>query len=302
MVMDYEKDDDKVQDLGVNPKKKKRGLKLEGNGKTIGICVLASLVISIVISLFVVNALGASKSSINNANAKIDGLQYNVSVVASNFQNYATIASLSSYAKTVDMNIAISSSSSNLSSKITALSTQVNGVSSRVDGIDAVLNESVHTVTIVSGYCTVNVSGGVADNLSFGEIKEYDFLNNTSFINISTTSSKWVSWSINGIENDNASVSILVDQDVYIVASGLSNTIDTYTLTYTASLGGRIVPSAYNTQIVNAGGNGSEVIAVSNNSDYLFWGWSDGVLSAFRTDTDVTSNITVHANFINISQ
>ena len=46
----------------------------------------------------------------------------------------------------------------------------------------------------------------------------------------------------------------------------------------------------------NHGGDGSEVTAVPN-AGYHFVDWSDGVLTAARTDTNVTANVSVTANF-----
>ena len=64
----------------------------------------------------------------------------------------------------------------------------------------------------------------------------------------------------------------------------------TYTLTYNAGVGGSI--SGDSPQTVNAGGSGTEVTAVPD-AGYHFVYWSDGVLTASRTDTNVTADITV---------
>src|SRR6185437_16113742 len=70
--------------------------------------------------------------------------------------------------------------------------------------------------------------------------------------------------------------------------------INTYTLTYTAGANGSI--SGTSPQTVNHGADGSEVTAVPN-TGYHFVDWSDGVLTAARTDTNVTANVSVTANF-----
>ena len=75
-------------------------------------------------------------------------------------------------------------------------------------------------------------------------------------------------------------------------------TINTFTLNYNAGSGGSI--SGLTPQTVNYGGSGTEVTAVAN-PGYSFAGWSDGVMTASRTDANVTANLTVTANFtINI--
>ncbi len=71
-------------------------------------------------------------------------------------------------------------------------------------------------------------------------------------------------------------------------------TPQTYTLNYTAGEGGRIVGNAL--QTVEEGESGSTVTAVANEG-YEFIGWSDGVTTAERTDTNVTEDITVTAQF-----
>jgi len=70
--------------------------------------------------------------------------------------------------------------------------------------------------------------------------------------------------------------------------------INTYTLTYIAGTGGSI--AGLNPQTVNHGADGAPVEAVPA-SGYHFLSWSDGVLTAGRTDTNVTANKTVTANF-----
>ena len=71
--------------------------------------------------------------------------------------------------------------------------------------------------------------------------------------------------------------------------------INTYTLTYTAGANGTITGTS--PQTVNHGADGTEVTAVPN-AGYHFFNWSDGVLTASpRTDTNVTANVSVTANF-----
>jgi tripartite motif-containing protein 71 len=67
-----------------------------------------------------------------------------------------------------------------------------------------------------------------------------------------------------------------------------------YTLTYSADANGTI--SGATTQTVNAGGSGSQVTAVAH-PGYHFVSWSDGVITAARTDTNVIAGINVTASF-----
>ena len=70
--------------------------------------------------------------------------------------------------------------------------------------------------------------------------------------------------------------------------------IDTYTLTYTAGANGTI--TGVSPQTVDHGSSGTAVTAVPD-TGYHFVSWSDGVLTPARTDTNVTANISVTANF-----
>jgi len=67
-----------------------------------------------------------------------------------------------------------------------------------------------------------------------------------------------------------------------------------FTLTYLAGLNGTI--TGITPQTVAHNGNGTQVTAVPN-AGYHFVGWSDGVLTAARTDLNVIANITATASF-----
>ena len=70
--------------------------------------------------------------------------------------------------------------------------------------------------------------------------------------------------------------------------------INTYTLTYTAGAGGTITGTS--PQSVDHGGSGTPVTAVPD-TGYHFVGWSDGLLTATRTDADVAADASVTAAF-----
>ena len=114
-----------------------------------------------------------------------------------------------------------------------------------------------------------HVQGVLVDGSSMGAVTSYTFTNLTENHTIAAT------FAINPI------------------------TISTYTLTYTAGANGTI--SGTSPQTVNQGASGTVVTAVPNRG-YHFVSWSDGVLTAVRTDTNVTANVNVSASFaINIS-
>ena len=68
----------------------------------------------------------------------------------------------------------------------------------------------------------------------------------------------------------------------------------TYTLTYAAGSGGTI--SGTSPQTVNSGGSGTVITAVPN-TGYSFVSWSDGVMTAERTDTVIMADLSVGASF-----
>jgi hypothetical protein len=72
----------------------------------------------------------------------------------------------------------------------------------------------------------------------------------------------------------------------------------TYTLTYNAGVNGTL--SGSTTQVVASGGSGIAVTAVANQW-FQFAGWSDGSMANPRTDTNVTQDKTVTANFVTAS-
>lgn len=80
-----------------------------------------------------------------------------------------------------------------------------------------------------------------------------------------------------------------------VATSSPDTAVGTYTLSYTAGDGGRLVGST--TQVVTNGGTGTEVIAMPNSS-YQFFNWSDDSTVNPRTDTSVTANMSVTANFV----
>jgi len=74
-----------------------------------------------------------------------------------------------------------------------------------------------------------------------------------------------------------------------------SPSTSTHILTYTAGANGTITGST--PQMVTHGASGSPVTAVPN-AGYHFAKWSDDVMTAARTDTNVTADITVTALFV----
>jgi hypothetical protein len=99
----------------------------------------------------------------------------------------------------------------------------------------------------------------------------------------------FVKWSDDSTANPRTDANVTAD-----VAVTAEFAVNTYTLTYTAGAGGSI--SGSSPQTVNHGANGTEVTAIPD-AGYRFVQWSDGVMTAPRTDVNVTANLTVTALF-----
>ncbi len=99
----------------------------------------------------------------------------------------------------------------------------------------------------------------------------------------------FVSWSDGVLTASRTDLNVMGD-----ITVSASFAINTYTLTYTAGANGTI--NGTTPQTVNYGANGTAVTAVPD-TGYSFVSWSDGVLTATRTDMNVMANITVSASF-----
>jgi hypothetical protein len=84
------------------------------------------------------------------------------------------------------------------------------------------------------------------------------------------------------------------NSNISVTANYAEDAVEEFTLTYTAGTGGSITGTAL--QTVAEGGDGTEVTATPI-AGYKFTRWGDDVLTASRTDTNVTGDITVTAYF-----
>ena len=138
-----------------------------------------------------------------------------------------------------------------------------------------------HTLTYTAG-SNGSITGTNPQTVDHG-------LSGTEVTAIPDSNYHFTSWS------DGITTAIRTDANVLADISATANfAIDTHTLTYTASANGSI--TGISPQTVNHGADGTEVTAAAN-SNYHFTSWSDGVLTASRTDTNVTADISATANF-----
>jgi len=153
-------------------------------------------------------------------------------------------------------------------------------------GVNVQLNLSVtaicgYTLTYTAG-ANGTISGTSPQNVAPGG-------NGTQVTAVPNAHYHFLNWS------DGVQTASRTDTNVQNNITATANfAIDTVTLTYTAGANGSITGSA--SQTINYGANGTQVTAVPN-AHYHFLNWSDGLLTASRTDTSVVSNLSVTANF-----
>jgi len=106
---------------------------------------------------------------------------------------------------------------------------------------------------------------------------------------VPATGYHFVKWSDNSTTNPRTDSSVTAN-----VSVSASFAIDTFTLTYTAGANGSITGTSPQTVSYNT--NGTAVTAVPS-TGYHFVNWSDSSTSNPRTDSSVTANVSVTANF-----
>ena len=155
----------------------------------------------------------------------------------------------------------------------------VSSLSSTV--IEVALAVNTYTLTYVAG-ANGTLTGTTPQTVNHGG-------NGTQVTAVPNAGYHFVSWS-DGVLTA-ARTDLNVTADISVTATFA---INTYTLTYAAGANGTLTGTS--PQTVNYGGNGTQVTAVPN-AGYHFVSWSDGVLTAARTDLNVTGNISVTASF-----
>ena len=146
--------------------------------------------------------------------------------------------------------------------------------------------------TIAVGYVqeTLTYTAGANGTISGTSPQSVNYgANGTAVTAVPNTGYHFVNWSDGAAANPRTDTDVTNNVTVTAIFA-----INTYTLTYPAGTNGAI--SGTSPQTVNYGANGSAVIPVPN-TGYHFVNWSDGLMANPRTDTDVTNNVTVTANF-----
>jgi hypothetical protein len=102
----------------------------------------------------------------------------------------------------------------------------------------------------------------------------------------------FVNWDDMSVQNPRTDTNV---QNNISVTANFS--VDTFTLNYTAGAHGHLLGPT--PQIVNYGGNGSAITAIPD-AHYAFLNWTDASTQNPRTETNVTANVTVTANFYSL--
>jgi len=117
--------------------------------------------------------------------------------------------------------------------------------------------------------------------------------NGTLVTAVPNTGYSFTNWSDGLMDNPRTDVN--VTSNILVTANFV---INTYTLIYLAGTNGTL--SGGTPQTVAYGNDGTAVSAVPN-PGYSFINWSDGNTANPRADADVTNNLTVTANFVNLA-
>ncbi|MEI6421895.1 MAG: FG-GAP-like repeat-containing protein, partial [Lentisphaerota bacterium] len=141
-----------------------------------------------------------------------------------------------------------------------------------------------YTVSFAPGTAGGSISGNATQTIQHGG-------SCTAVTAVADTGYHFVNWNgdYSGTSNPLTISNVTVNKTITA-----NFAINQYTLTYNAGTGGTL--TGLTPQTINHGASGTAVTAVAN-TGYNFSGWSDGVGMASRTDTNVTANKTVTANF-----
>jgi hypothetical protein len=146
------------------------------------------------------------------------------------------------------------------------------------------------TATFAINQYAVNYTAGANGTLTGNAAQTVNHGSNASTVTaVPNSGYSFVSWS------DGVLTAARTDTNIQAARSVTATfAINQYAVNYTAGANGTLTGNA--AQTVNHGSNASTVTAVPN-SGYSFVSWSDGVLTAARTDTNLVANLSVTATF-----
>ena len=153
---------------------------------------------------------------------------------------------------------------------------------------------SLPTVSVTGAGATGLISVATGLGLKYGQTLKLTLsVTTTATANCGSTTSTWTATGWEGTSFNGERFPLASTGNVLT-----ANINGACTLTYAAGAGGTI--SGITPQTVAYGGSGTQVTAVPS-SGYGFVSWSDGVLTAARTDTNVTASKSVTASFAQVA-
>ncbi|MFA7702484.1 MAG: FISUMP domain-containing protein, partial [Patescibacteria group bacterium] len=177
-----------------------------------------------------------------------------------------------------ELNFCVSETTGNFASGEKCATSQ--GILNQTCPTEALVIET-YTLAYTAG-ANGSLTGATPQTVNGGE-------NGTEITAVADSGYHFVDWSDASTSNPRTDTS--VSGTVSVTANFA---INQYTLTYAAGSNGSITGSS--PQTVNYGDSGSAVTAVAN-TGYHFVNWSDASTSNPRTDTNVSGNVSVTANF-----
>jgi uncharacterized repeat protein (TIGR02543 family) len=141
---------------------------------------------------------------------------------------------------------------------------------------------------------TVTFDKNTGDTEADPITKTVDYNNNVGILPTAPTKTGYTFNSWNTLANGTGSAFDATTAVIASITVYAKWTINTYTLTYSAGSNGTLTGTA--SQTVNYGEDGTLVTAVPD-TGYHFVTWDDGVLTAVRTETNVTSTHSPTASF-----
>jgi hypothetical protein len=150
------------------------------------------------------------------------------------------------------------------------------------------------TLSVIANFAintyTLSYSAGPNGSLTGNTVQTVDHGSNGSPVSaVPATGYHFVNWSDNSTDNPRADTNVTANLSVTA-----NFAINTYTLSYTAGPNGSLTGNT--SQTVDHGSNGSPVTAVPA-TGYHFVNWSDNSTDNPRTDSNITANLSVTANF-----
>jgi hypothetical protein len=146
------------------------------------------------------------------------------------------------------------------------------------------------TATFEINQYTVNYTAGANGTLTGIAAQTIEHGSNASTVTaVPNVGYSFVSWSDGVLTAARTDSNIVANLSITATFA-----INQYAVNYTAGTNGTLTGSA--SQTIDHGSNASTVTAVPN-TGYSFVSWSDGVLTAARTDTNLVANLSVTATF-----